>query len=369
MHNDKQEWKYFHNLINAFCTKSEPVQITHFVTEKCNAQCPHCFVNTNQNKLELSLEQIEKISSTSGKSLRNVALTGGEPFLRNDIFEIANIWYKNSTAKTVTLCTNGSMPDKIEKFAQNANKYDIPVSFFFSYDFIEEKHSEFRKIKDLHINVLESCKIVQQYYPKFNATFNITINKDNYSTAYETYKYMRDKLNIQNINCTLVRGENTKLLSNEEKQSIAEVYELIHKEHDKDFNDKKIRGYSDTSLTNILLNAKNKIIWKYVLQTFKESKYFSPCCAGALFGVIYSNGNVFPCELLNNGAGNLKDFDYDFLALWQSENAKIIRNNIVKSKCYCTFECTWLLNIFSSPRYFLEIIYHIINNSKRNFKK
>lgn len=364
----KKNWNYFYNLYNAFVSHSMPVSLTHFVTEHCNARCPHCFVDLKNSEEELTLEQIEKIASTSGNALRNVSLTGGEPFIRDDIFEIASIWYKNSTIKSVALCTNGSMPDKIADFAKSADKQNLPVSFFFSYDFIEEKHSEYRKLKDLHKNVLESYKTVHKYFPKFNATFNLTVTPDNYKSAYNTYIYIRDVLKVQNINCTLIRGSIVNSIDYKVKKDIADTYKLIQSSLDEDFDNGKVKGYPEKSLTSILLNAKNKMLWKYVAETFEKNKYFSPCRAGALFGVIYSKGDIFPCELLNTPIANLSDFDYNFYNCWNSKQAKKIRENIVKSKCFCTFECSWLINLFSSPVYYPELLYTCYKNNFSNVK-
>lgn len=361
----EKDWNFLFNLYNAFISHKQPVSLIQFVTERCNARCPHCFVDLKTQENELSLEQIEKISKTTGSALRNIALTGGEPFIRDDLFEIANIWYKNSSVKSISVSTNGSMPNKIEDFAKKCVELKIPVSFFFSYDFIGEKHSEFRRLKDLHLNVLESYKIIHNYFPKLNATFNITVNKDNYESAFETYKYMRDVLKIQNINCTMIRGENADILTPTERKNISDVYKQIQEALDNDFDKGLVVGYNDKSLTSHILNAKNKILWKYILKTFDENKYISPCSAGSLFGVIYSNGDVYPCELLKSCIGNLKDYGYDFMRCWESDVAKKVQKNIHCSKCFCTFECSWLINIFSSYRYMPEICYHIIRNLKR----
>ena len=128
----KKNWNYIFNLYNALLLHKYPVSLTHFVTERCNASCPHCFVDLNKTKDELSLEQIEKIASSSGNALRNVSLTGGEPFLRSDFYEIVEIWYKNSTVQSIAICTNGSFPEKIEDFVKKADKTKLPISFFFS---------------------------------------------------------------------------------------------------------------------------------------------------------------------------------------------------------------------------------------------
>ncbi len=361
----KKTWKPIPNLFNALITHKFPITLTHFVTQRCNARCPHCFVDFKNAQNELTLEEIEKITKTTGSCLRNVALTGGEPFIRDDFFEIANIWYKNTPIKSMVVATNGSMPDKIEEFCKKASKIDLPASFFFSYDFIGEKHSEYRGLKDLHLNVIESSKIIQSYKNKFNTTFNITISENNCETAFETYEYMRDVIKAQNINCTMLRGEKANCLDTQTREKLAKAYEEIQTRKQKDFDNGLIKGFSNNSFTSILLNAKNRVLWKYILETFNKNNYISPCSAGSTFGIIYHDGSVFPCELLNTKMGNLKDFDYDFLKLWNSIHAKNIKKDIICSKCHCSDECSWLINIFSSPRYYSELAYYITKNLMR----
>ena len=357
--------KIIPELYNALVSHKEPVFLTQFVTQRCNAKCPHCFVDFKTEKDELTPEQTEKIASTSGKCLRNISLTGGETFLRQDLFEIADIWYKNSAAQSVVVTTNGSLPNRIEDFAKKAGSENIPVSFFISYDFIGEKHSEYRKLPNLHENIIESCKIIKSYGNKFNLTLQITVTPDTYKTAFETYKYMRDELKVQNINCTMIRGEKAENIDFKTRQEMSDVYKKIQNQLDKDFDCGKLKGYENNSLTSILLNAKNKMLWRYIIKTFDENKYISPCAAGSLFGIIYHNGDISPCEILNKRIGNLKDYCYNFMEAWNSINANQIKEEILKTKCFCTFECSWLVNIFSSPRYYPELIYHIIKNSTR----
>ncbi len=359
----KKQWKILNNIHNTFISHKQPVSLAQFVTQRCNARCPHCFVDFKTAENELTLEQIEKITKTTGNCLRNVALTGGEPFIRDDFFEIANIWYKNTPIKSIVVTSNGSMPDRIENFCKKAQKNNLPVTFFFSYDFIGEQHSEYRRLKDLHINVLESNKIVQNF--NFNSTLNITVSGNNYESAFETYEYMRDNIKAQNINCTIVRGENAESLDNETRKKLANVYEQIQMQKDKDFDKCLIKGFKDNSLTSVLINAKNKLLWKYILETFNENKYISPCAAGSLFGIIYHDGSVFPCELRNNEIGKLKDYDYNFMKLWESQIAKQLKKEILCTKCRCTDECSWLVSIFSSPRYYGELSYNIVKNLMR----
>ena len=349
-------------LYNTFFLHKYPISLIHFVTQRCNARCPYCFVDFKSEEEELSLEEIEKIAMSSGKTLRNVALTGGEPFIREDLTEIANIWYTNSTIKTISVTTNGSMPDRIEKFAANAVKKDIPVFFFFSYDFIEEQYSAYRKIKDLHLKVLESYKIIKSFGNKLHGNFQITINPDTYDSAIDTYQFIRDKLKIENVNIPLLRGDKEKLLTRDTRIKLANVYEKLHITRTNDFNKNILKGYKDKALTSLLLDAKNKILWKTVLKIFREQKFVLPCLSGTLLGIIYHNGDVAPCEVLKDKIANLREYDFNFMNLWNSTETKKIRNKIKASKCYCTSECSLLVSILASHKYWGNLFFEVINN-------
>ena len=84
---------------NIYFSKNEPVSIVHFLTNRCNARCSFCFIdfedpNTFAN--ELTINEIEQLTKNLGKSLLNVNLTGGEPFARKDIVDIAKLYIKNT---------------------------------------------------------------------------------------------------------------------------------------------------------------------------------------------------------------------------------------------------------------------------------
>ena len=58
------------------------------------------------------------------------------------------------------------------------------------------------------------------------------------------------------------------------------------------------------------------------LTMLKEKRYVLPCRCGQKLAVIYDNGDVFPCELLEAKIGNLRDCNYDLQALLASPKAK-----------------------------------------------
>ena len=69
-----------------------PLHLTFFVTARCNAVCKHCFYHDSLNKKfnELTLEEIDKFTKTMDPLL-SLSITGGEPYIRDDIDKIVKI--------------------------------------------------------------------------------------------------------------------------------------------------------------------------------------------------------------------------------------------------------------------------------------
>src|SRR3989338_5639579 len=122
---------YFMSFIKLFLKRVfPPEQVTFFVTNRCNLNCSHCFVedkNKNENK-ELTIPEIEKISKQMGR-VRFITITGGEPFLRDDLVEVVKILNKNLKPSMIIILTNGFFTDiiveKTNEILQNCKKTDI----------------------------------------------------------------------------------------------------------------------------------------------------------------------------------------------------------------------------------------------------
>ncbi|PIR18574.1 MAG: hypothetical protein COV48_06770, partial [Elusimicrobia bacterium CG11_big_fil_rev_8_21_14_0_20_64_6] len=102
-----------------------------FVTDDCNAKCPHCFNvflphlrrdAPADRRPSLTLEEYTLIAARSGP-LFQVILSGGEPFLREDIDAIVETFYARAGTVLFSIPTNGSLPGrilgKIERMAAN----------------------------------------------------------------------------------------------------------------------------------------------------------------------------------------------------------------------------------------------------------
>ena len=89
------------------------------ITDVCNFKCGYCLPNGYQadksdNRKFLYLEEIKRLAKgLSELGVCKIRLTGGEPTVRKDFFDIVKIIKNNSGIKKTVITTNGYRLDKI----------------------------------------------------------------------------------------------------------------------------------------------------------------------------------------------------------------------------------------------------------------
>ena len=99
------------------------------------------------------------------------------------------------------------------------------------------------------------------------------------------------------------------------------------------------------------------ILNELVQETYEKNEYQTPCYSANLSGLMYPEGQVYPCEILDDShkMGNIRDFKLNFRNLWFSQKAKEEVNFIRKTKCFCTHECFNAANIVFNPKYYPKL--------------
>jgi len=71
---------------------------------------------------------------------------------------------------------------------------------------------------------------------------------------------------------------------------------------------------------------------------------------------MFANGDVLACELHEDMIlGNVRDYDYDFKKIWNSDKGEAARRWIRDEKCFCTYECQYTVNILFNPLMYGQI--------------
>lgn len=125
------------------------------LTHACNQHCKHCYLNggTHHTVAEMSTEQVKKIlrefKEQGGKS---VIITGGEPIMRKDIWEILD--YVEELELPFTFASNSLAINEERRTRLAAYKY--LALYFTSILGADSKKHQYITEKDSYQNVMDS---------------------------------------------------------------------------------------------------------------------------------------------------------------------------------------------------------------------
>ena len=104
------------------------------ITDVCNFKCGYCLpdgykIDKSDNRTFINIEEIGRLArALSELGVSKIRLTGGEPTVRKDFFEIIKIIKENSGIKKTVITTNGYRLDKIANNIKNSGLDGINIS-------------------------------------------------------------------------------------------------------------------------------------------------------------------------------------------------------------------------------------------------
>jgi len=259
-----------------------PSYFIFYPTSRCNLSCSHCFYHDSLNKKfkELTLEEIDKFSKTMDPLL-HLIITGGEPYLRNDIDKIVKIFYENTKVPIISIPSNGFFMDRMVKQIRNMMEScpDLVLCQHISLDGLREDHDRIRGLKgcfDKAIKTVYALKDLQKEFGRINVGTITTFTSQNQHNFKEIIKGIYDIAKPDNITITLVRGDP------KEKVNLNLDMDLYRKGvdfRDSLFFSKKMSGHSRFK-ANKIATAARIILNEKVQQIHETNKYQMPCYSG-----------------------------------------------------------------------------------------
>ena len=104
------------------------------ITDVCNFKCGYCLpdgykIDKSDNRTFIHTDEIGRLAKAlSELGVSKIRLTGGEPTVRKDFFEIIRIIKNNSGIKNTVITTNGYRLDKISKNIKESGLDGINIS-------------------------------------------------------------------------------------------------------------------------------------------------------------------------------------------------------------------------------------------------
>jgi len=341
----------------------KPFSLALAVTKNCNLRCKMCQSRLNTRKNELTLKEIEKI--LKAKTLKNLVfllLTGGEPFLRDDISDIAVVAHESIPhLDDFRIATNGTFPEKIiSTISEILSKTNLSISIKISVDGLETIHDSIRRVPGTFsklISTLNGLKDLRKENNRLHLSVSFTAMDENIDEIWKVYERFGKEVEFffkpgQNYSSNL--KDKTKLLISEKTQN--SLLKFIDFFITKEFENKK--GISGSA---------QKLFYEYMRKFIEQpSRRPIPCSAGYSSFFIDSDGSVYTCGLAISKIGNVRKSSLD--QIWHSSLAKKARKRVKKGKCTCYTSCDLVPSIITCRWYKAVIDYLKVRRQVRKNK-
>jgi MoaA/NifB/PqqE/SkfB family radical SAM enzyme len=314
-----------------FTTLGKPYKLNYAITYRCNSRCLTCNIwkHYPEPKEELSLDEVREFAKKN-RSFRWLTLTGGEPFLRNDIVDIVRAFKDNSvglyllTIPTNSLCS----PDKIAAQIEEMIKMGIPrIVITLSLDGNRELHDSVRGIKgnyDRAIALFKRLSELHKAHPGFSVMFGYTISRINQGHLEETYQSVKQEIPwITHNDFHINLAQQSDNYYNNSGENILADRKIAMDELSGAFKEMKI---------NSPMSMVEHAFIKGLISFAKTGKAPMRCRSLDASLFLDSNGSVYPSIMWNRKIANIHDTGYDLSGIWRGAEAAEIRRLIREGK-------------------------------------
>jgi radical SAM protein with 4Fe4S-binding SPASM domain len=294
-----------------------PLIVSWNLTRKCNLKCSHCYINATPNELkdELNTEESKRLIDQIAEVSRPLLiLSGGEPLLRNDVYELVR--YGTEKGLRMGLGSNGGLIDA--EVARKLKESGIKTVSISIDSPIPEQHDEFRGVSGSWQKAVDAIKALRAN--DVLVQVNTTLTQQNYNQIDDIMS-LSEQIGVENFHLFF-------LVPTGRGAKIADISTAMYEE----------------MITNTFAKtAKHKLNVRpscapQFMRIAKDMgidmrQWIRGCVAGLYYCRVYPNGGITPCPYLPVKLGNIRE--KTFKEIWfTSPVFKAIRDpNSLKGKC------------------------------------
>ncbi|MDP6528318.1 MAG: radical SAM protein [Gemmatimonadota bacterium] len=283
------------------------------VNHRCNTFCAMCDIWSRPDRNELPPEFYSRLPG----SLRNLNISGGEPFMRDDLPEIAAVLRARLGSPRIVISTNGMLTDKIvEQSLEMA-----PVAIRVSIDGVGEVHDKIRNVEGCFERVVETVRRLQGAGIA-DLGIACTGSRDN-PGALLGVKKLAETLGVDYV-CSVVHS--------------SELY--FGSQDDMVPRDETTRSDLMSIATTQLRSLRPKDWFRSyytdgIIDYIDGQPRRDPCVAATGHIHVDHRGVVYPCNVLNQPLGNLNEKS------WEDIEADAATSEVLRSVRNCQLQC-WM---------------------------
>lgn len=320
-----------------------PVFLNILVTSVCDMRCTHCFFTEElddrpRKKLQMKATEIARISETLGGNLGVLVLAGGEPFTRKDLPEIVRAFYENNKLDSVYLMSNGQIHQRIfpdvTRILEECPNLNVTVAL--GIDGMKQAHEKIRGKEGSWDKAIHTARTLQQMkreqFPQLDVQTCTCVMRSNEDTIFDWYDFLKYDLRPDKVNINYIRPPSADPIELEfNHKRYGELAQMI-------LDDTRSAALKNNygGKSGFFKAAVDIYMHDLIARTKEENRAQLKCYAGSAGAVIYDTGALSSCENKPDVL-NLRDFDWNFQAAWQTNLMKERRKE-AGAGCFCTHE-------------------------------
>lgn len=291
------------------------------ITRRCNLKCVHCRSSSELEAREhpdFDFAEARRIlDDISSYAKPVVVLSGGEPLLRADLFDIAA--YGTGLGLRICLATNGTLVN--EEVCRRLKEAGIRMVSLSLDGADASVHDNFRSQPGAFDGVINAARLFREHDIPF--LINSSFTKRNQSEIPKVYRLAKElgaKAWYMFMIVPTGRGEDImdELISPEEYEELLSWHYEMEKKED----ELLVRPTCAPHYYRVILQKAKEDGEKFQRRTLQFSTGGAKgCLAGQLIALIDVDGNVLPCSYFPKPAGNLRR--QTFKDIW--ENSELFR--------------------------------------------
>lgn len=293
----------------------QPTDASIILTYRCPMRCKMCNIweYPTQKSQEIQPEELEKLPQ-----LKFINLTGGEPFVREDLEEIVRVCY--TKAPRIVISTSGWYEDKVIALAKKFPNIGIRISIE-GLSCINDDLRGHAGGFDKGLRTLMALKRMGLKDIGFGCTVS-NINSDDMLHLYELSKSLGMEFATASFHNSYYFHKDDNVITNKE-EVIGNFEELIRRQLKENSPKSWFRAFFNMGLINYIEGGRRML----------------PCEAGSANFFIEPYGDVYPCNGLEERywkkkMGNIREVD-TFMEVWESEQAEQVRAMVRKCPKNC----------------------------------